>query len=50
MVLDPEPRDVLGGLYMELELGNKNAGQFFTPPYISEFMAELISSIVGFET
>lgn len=42
MMLDPEPRDVLGGLYMELELGNKNAGQFFTPPHISEFMAELV--------
>ena len=29
-LLEPEPVNILGPLYMELELGNKNAGQFFT--------------------
>lgn len=41
-LLEPEPRDVLGGLYMELELGNDNNGQFFTPPEISLMMAQMI--------
>jgi hypothetical protein len=41
LLLEPEPRDVLGQLYMELELGNTNTGQFFTPPEISELMARL---------
>lgn len=40
-LLDEEPYDVLGQLYMELELGNTNAGQFFTPPEVSELMARL---------
>lgn len=39
--LDSEPRDVLGPLYMELEIANKDAGQFFTPPELSELMANL---------
>ncbi len=40
-LLNPEPRDVLGELYMSLDLGNQNAGQFFTPPTVSELMAEI---------
>ena len=28
VLLNPEPRDILGSLYMELELGNNNNGQF----------------------
>jgi hypothetical protein len=40
-LLEPEPRDVLGGLYMELELGNTNNGQFFTPPDVSLMLAQL---------
>lgn len=36
------PRDVLGTLYMDLELGSKDRGQFFTPFHISEFMAEIV--------
>ena len=40
-LLEPEPRDVLGGLYMEWELGNDNNGQFFTPPKISLMMAQM---------
>lgn len=39
--LDSEPRDILGPLYMELEIANKDAGQFFTPPELSELMAQL---------
>ncbi|WP_212743988.1 SAM-dependent DNA methyltransferase [Bathymodiolus heckerae thiotrophic gill symbiont] len=42
MMLEPSPHDVLGDLYMELNLGNKNAGQFFTPAHISELMAQLV--------
>ncbi len=41
-LLDPEPRDVLGGLYMELELGNSHTGQFFTPPELSQMMAQML--------
>lgn len=41
VLLDVEPQDVLGPLYMELELGNTNTGQFFTPHEISELMASL---------
>lgn len=39
--LDEDPRDILGPLYMELEIANKDAGQFFTPPELSELMASL---------
>lgn len=39
--LQSEPRDILGPLYMELEIANKDAGQFFTPPELSEMMAQL---------
>ena len=41
-LLEVEPMDVLGQLYMNLDLGNKNTGQFFTPPHISELMARVI--------
>lgn len=34
--------DFLGELYMDLELGNKYAGQFFTPYSICRSMAEII--------
>lgn len=40
-LLESEPTDVLGQLYMELELGNSNTGQFFTPSSISELMAQI---------
>jgi type I restriction-modification system DNA methylase subunit len=39
--LDPEPRDILGPLYMGLEIANRDAGQFFTPPELSELVANL---------
>lgn len=32
--------DFLGELYMNLDLGNKHAGQFFTPYSVCQFMAE----------
>ena len=38
-LLGAEPKDILGQLYMSLELGNTNTGQFFTPPEVSELMA-----------
>lgn len=41
LLLESEPQDVLGPLYMELELGNTQAGQFFTPHEISELMARI---------
>lgn len=34
-------QDVLGELYMKMELGNNYAGQFFTPYHISQMMAEM---------
>lgn len=40
-ILQTEPRDVLGPLYMELGIANKDAGQFFTPPELSELMARI---------
>jgi len=40
-LIEVEPADVLGRLYMELELGNLNNGQFFTPHEISLLMAKL---------
>jgi type I restriction-modification system DNA methylase subunit len=41
-LLEASPRDVLGQLYMALELGNSSTGQFFTPEHISEFMAQIV--------
>jgi len=41
-LMNPEPADVLGSLYMELELGNLNNGQFFTPHEISLLMAKMV--------
>lgn len=41
---DPD-RDFLGELYMQLELGNKNNGQFFTPYCLCRLMAEMEDEI-----
>lgn len=41
LLLEVAPCDILGQLYMELDLGNTNAGQFFTPPEVSELMARI---------
>lgn len=35
------PTDLLGSIYMALELGSNHAGQFFTPSSVCEFMARL---------
>ncbi|NVK30102.1 MAG: N-6 DNA methylase [Gammaproteobacteria bacterium] len=40
-LLDEAPRDVLGQLYMELEIGSDHMGQYFSPPEISSLMAKL---------
>ena len=37
--LENNPRDVLGEIYMELEAGSKQTGQFFTPYHISKLAA-----------
>ena len=41
LALEGEPRDILGPLYMELEVANRDVGQFFTPPELSELMAAM---------
>jgi len=41
MALDAEPVDILGPLYMELEIGSKDRGQFFSPAALSELMAAM---------
>ena len=38
---DETPSDVLGELFMQLDLGNDRTGQFFTPFHISELMAQV---------
>jgi len=40
-LLEVEPTDVLGGLYMELGLGNDKNGQFFTPDCVSLLCAKI---------
>ncbi|WP_327357793.1 N-6 DNA methylase [Streptomyces sp. NBC_01304] len=45
--MERDPCDVLGRLYMELELGNERLGQYYTPYEIARLMAELqIDSVV----
>lgn len=41
LAMEAAPRDVLGEVYMLMDLGNARAGQFFTPYHISELMAAL---------
>lgn len=40
-ILEVEPWDALGQLYMELGIQSEHVGQFFTPPEISELMARM---------
>ena len=40
-ILEDEPWDALGQLYMELGIQSEHVGQFFTPPELSELMARL---------
>lgn len=42
LALEREPHDYLGRLFMDLNLGNKWKGQFFTPYYMSVLMAKMI--------
>lgn len=37
--------DILGEIYMEMELGNKNTGQFFTPYHVSFMCAETLLKV-----
>lgn len=47
MEMQREPCDVLGRLYMELELGNERLGQYYTPYDIAQLMAQMqIDSVV----
>ena len=40
--LEKEPfQDLLGKFYMHENLGNSNAGQFFTPFHVSDMMAQI---------
>lgn len=41
MALEKNMEDVLGDIYMSSGMGNKAAGQFFTPYHLSELCAEL---------
>ena len=41
-LLNPEPIDILGQLYMELEISSKGNGQFFTPDSVSQIMAKIV--------
>ena len=41
-LLEPEPADILGQLYMELEISSKGLGQYFTPGCVSELMAGIV--------
>ena len=44
--MENDMEDVLGIVYMEASMGNKNAGQFFTPQAISKLKAKMIASDV----
>ena len=41
LALGEELTDVLGQVYMEMGIGNKNTGQFFTPFHLSELCAKV---------
>lgn len=46
MALEDDPnQDFLGHIYMGLELGNKNTGQFFTPYTVAKLTAEMSVNI-----
>jgi len=40
-LLQPEPVDILGQLYMEMELNSDNTAQFFSPACIAQLMAKI---------
>lgn len=45
MALDQnQEQDFLGKTFMRLDLGNRSAGQFFTPYHVCELMAEVVAT------
>lgn len=47
MALDQnQEQDFLGKMFMRLDLGNRSAGQFFTPYHVCELMAEVVATDV----
>ena len=42
IALTDQPRDFLGEIFMENELGNHYAGQFFTPYNLSKMIAQMV--------
>ncbi len=44
MALEDRMGDFLGECFMDLKLGSKYKGQFFTPYYVSSFMASIVGS------
>lgn len=40
--MEREPSDVLGRLYMELDLGNERLGQFYTPYDVAKLIAGMV--------
>ena len=42
--IQSEPHDFLGKVFMEMELGNSHAGQFFTPPDIQRLLTRMVCS------
>jgi len=47
--MDKEPRDILGEVFMQLELGNKWKGQFFTPIHLAKLMSDITFDDVEIE-
>lgn len=41
LIMEAEPQDVLGRLYMELEISDAHMGQFYTPYDIAKLMADM---------
>lgn len=39
--LEKGPRDVLGRMYMESEIGSKDLGQFFTPEGVADLLSDI---------
>ncbi|WP_247040282.1 N-6 DNA methylase [Arthrobacter rhizosphaerae] len=47
MAMEEEPGDVLGRLYMELDLGNERLGQFYTPYDVASLLAGMTVDTVS---
>ncbi len=42
LAMNENPFDYLGHIYMDMNINSKNAGQYFTPSHICEFMADIV--------